>query len=458
MNWHCRCPQFNPTRMQTDCSLRNSVFRGDDRIRWDAERTKTGNLETSGAFEHEVDSPPETVLIVDDDPAIRSTLVEALRDWGYRAREAGTLAETLVRLSSEQPAAVLLDIRLPDGSGISILDEIQRRSPETVVIVISGYLTPENAFAAGLHHAYGVLTKPFDETEVRGMLAEALAFRRAAKPPAPRANDLRLDLHGKSKRGRPRHQTSAPLGSLVLGAMKLLGLSYRHVVAESEGLARLNNNPDMRIGKSTLGNIISGSIRQPGTAKLDSLRTILNISRSDMDAALGLQPERGLAEQLELPRERTHEVSAETVLRRRGIKIPIVHDDANLNDSQLFKGAVRHWATVSAEYLSAFFPPHCCYVVVGDEDNNASPIAPPGSRLLVNTLLNEIRPAQHLSYHERELYYVMTPRGFTCGYLEHAPGDRIVLLPHPLSGNVPEEYYRGELKVIGQVMGVLYPR
>ncbi len=75
--------------------------------------------------------------------------------------------------------------------------------------------------------------------------------------------------------------------------MKLLGLSYKDIVAESERLARLNNNPDMRIGKSTLGNIISGSIRQPGTAKLDSLRIILNLSRADMDAAIGLQPERG---------------------------------------------------------------------------------------------------------------------------------------------------------------------
>src|SRR6185436_15736175 len=104
---------------------------------------------------------------------------------------------------------------------------------------------------------------------------------------------------GKAKRGRPQRQTNAPLGNLILTAMKLLGLNYKDIVAESKRLANVNNNSDMRIGKSTLGNIISGSIRQPGTAKLDSLRIILNLSRSDMDAAIGLQPRRRFSKQLE---------------------------------------------------------------------------------------------------------------------------------------------------------------
>src|SRR5829696_10447776 len=83
----------------------------------------------------------------------------------------------------------------------------------------------------------------------------------------------------KVKRGRPQRQTNAPLGQLILKAMKLLRLSYKDIVAASERLAWQNNNADMRVGKSTLGNIISGSIRQPGTGKLDSLRIILNLSR-----------------------------------------------------------------------------------------------------------------------------------------------------------------------------------
>jgi hypothetical protein len=258
------------------------------------------------------------------------------------------------------------------------------------------------------------------------------------------------------KRGRPQRLTRSPFGNLILTAMKLLGLSYKDVVAESERLANLNNNSDMRIAKSTLGNIISGSIRQPGTAKIDSLRIILNLSSTDMDATIGLPPARRFTEQLELIRTRTHEVPIDAVSRHRILKLPIVNDDADLAKTQFFESSIKQWSDVEVEYLGSFFPPYLLYVVVGDEDTNASPLAPPGSRLLVNRLLNKVQPVENVSFHERELFYVLTPHGFTCVYAEMA-GERIVLIPHPVSGNVREEYNEEEVTIIGQVVGVLYP-
>ena len=257
-----------------------------------------------------------------------------------------------------------------------------------------------------------------------------------------------------AKRGRPQRQTTAPLGNLILNAMGHLKLSYKDVVAASERLARLNNNPAMRIGKSTLGNIISGSIRQPGTAKLDSLRVILNLSRGEMDAAIGLQPDRRFNEQLKMARARTNEVPIDAVTRQRRVKLPILRDDAELEATQLLPS---RWTEVEVEYLGSFYPPHLVYVVVGEEDTNAIPIAPPGSRLLVNKLLNEVHPSDHVSFYKRELFYVRTSRGFTCMYAETAQGDRIVLIPHPASGNMREEFHRDEVEIIGQVVGVLYP-
>ena len=268
-------------------------------------------------------------------------------------------------------------------------------------------------------------------------------------------NETRRSLE--RKRGRPQHETTAPLGRLIVNAMKLLGLSYKDVVTESERLARLGNNPDMRIGKSTLGNVISGSIRQPGTAKLDSLRTILNLSRADMDTAIGLQPERRFTELLKTPRARTHEIPIDTVTRQRRIKLPILRNDANLEKTQPFDALVERWFDIEVEYLSSVYQPHLCYVVVGKEDRNASHFAPPGSRLLVNRLLNQVQPAEKVSFYERELFYVMTLSGLTCMYAELAPGDKIVLIPHPSSGNVREEFNRDEITIIGQVVGVLYP-
>ena len=392
------------------------------------------------------------VLIVDDDATIRSTLAAALLHWGYITVEAGTIAETLTLIEREQPDAVLLDVKLPDGSGIAALDRLRKRSRELVIVVITGYVTHKDAFEAGVRHAYSYVTKPIDQVQLRSTLEAALKGRTANG-----REERRRQRTGEVKRGRPQRQTSAPLGNLIVKAMKLLGLNYQDVVSESERLARQNHNSDMRIGKSTLGNIISGSIRQPGNAKLDSLRMILNLSQTDIDAVTGLQPERRFAEQLEMSRARTHEVPFDVVTRHRRVRIPVLRDDANLNETQFFDGSIRRWANVEVEYLSSFFPPYLCYVVVGEEDTNAAPIAPPGSRLLVNKLLNKVLPSENLSFHERELFYVMTPNGLTCVYVENVSSEKILLIPHPASGNLREVFQRDEVEIIGQVVGVLYP-
>lgn len=442
--------------MNANRSFRSRILFAGERLT--RRRRAPGDFDQTTAFSREVESIKPMVLVADDDPVIRSTLAEAVRAWGFDSRQAATLAEALAIVSHDRPAAVLLDVRMPDGSGLGIVDDLKTHSPNTVIIIMTGYVTPSSAFEAGLRQAHGFLTKPLDETDVRNMLEQALAGMRVAKSRKQDSSSVPASKRpsGETRRGRRQHHTNAPLGNLILQAMTALGLTYKEIVAESERLARLHNNSDMRIGKSTLGNIISGTIRQPGTAKLDALRIILNLSRERVDDALGLQPERRFAEQLELSRARTHEVSFETVTRHRQVKIPIPHDDAKLDESQLLEAAVKHWTTIEVEYLSSFFPPHYCYVVVGEEDKNATPVAPPGSRLLVNKLLKRIRPTENLSYHERELFYVMTPHGFTCAYLENAPGDKIVLIPHPLSQKVREEFRRTEIKIIGQVVGVLY--
>src|SRR4029450_4461473 len=82
--------------------------------------------------------PMEKVLVVDDDSAIRYTLTEALRGWGYEPLEASNIAAALEVFDAEQPAAVLQDINLPDGSGLDALLEYKKRQPQAIVIMITG--------------------------------------------------------------------------------------------------------------------------------------------------------------------------------------------------------------------------------------------------------------------------------------------------------------------------------
>ena len=396
------------------------------------------------------------ILVVDDDPLVRSMLSDVLKDWGYRSMEAGTVTEALELFRKLRPAAILLDLKLPDGSGISVLNKVKRSSPETVVIVVTGHGTLDSAFDAGVSRASGFVTKPIDQPQLRRILQVALEAHATSQRMANTSRHGQDRPGGETRGGRPQGQKVSPLGKLIRRAMKLLGFSYKNIVSESKRLAALNDNPDMAIGKSTLGNIISGSIRQPGTAKLDSLRIILHLSQAEIDAAIGLQPERRFAEQLQMSSNCTHEVTLDAVTRQRKISLPILKRDVSLNESQFFGGLVEHRIHIDVEYLGSFYPPYLRYVVVGEGDTYSSPVAPPGTRLLVNTLLTKVTPAENVSFHERELFYVLTPHGLTCSYLENSTSGRVVLVPHPLSGQVRQEFKSTEVTVIGQVVGLLF--
>jgi two-component system response regulator AtoC len=109
----------------------------------------------------------EKVLVVDDDAAIRYTLGAALRGWGYEALEAGSIAEALTLFDAEQPSAVLQDINLPDGSGLSALVSYKKRQPQTIVIMITGDVQLENTIAALRGGAHDFISKPVHLSELQ---------------------------------------------------------------------------------------------------------------------------------------------------------------------------------------------------------------------------------------------------------------------------------------------------
>ncbi|QQS45473.1 MAG: sigma-54-dependent Fis family transcriptional regulator [Acidobacteriota bacterium] len=111
--------------------------------------------------------PKEKVLVVDDEPAIRYTLSEALRGWGFEPLEAGTLTEALEIFESEHPLVVLQDIRLPDGSGLDALREYKKRQPQVVVIMITGNVMVEDTLTAMRGGAHDFISKPINLRELQ---------------------------------------------------------------------------------------------------------------------------------------------------------------------------------------------------------------------------------------------------------------------------------------------------
>jgi len=123
--------------------------------------------------------PKEKILIVDDDQMIRWALTEALRSWSYGFAEAGSVAAALTTFDSEQPAVVLLDVNLPDGSGLDALREIKRRQSDAVVIMMTGNVMVADTIAALRGGAYDFVGKPINLEELQitirnGIEAQAL--------------------------------------------------------------------------------------------------------------------------------------------------------------------------------------------------------------------------------------------------------------------------------------------
>lgn len=169
--------------------------------------------------------PKDKVLIVDDEDLIRLTIREALRSWGYDICEADSIKTALVVLEQEHPSAVLLDINLPDGSGLDLLREVRVRYPHTVVVMITANVQVEDTISALRGGAYDFIGKPINLDELHVTLRNGLE-----------AKKLRQEVNNfRSERSRQFHFDQIIGRSAVM--RETLALARK--VAESEATSVL---------------------------------------------------------------------------------------------------------------------------------------------------------------------------------------------------------------------------
>ncbi|HEX4899296.1 MAG TPA: sigma-54 dependent transcriptional regulator, partial [Pyrinomonadaceae bacterium] len=100
-----------------------------------------------------------------------------MRSWSFVPIEAGTVAEALKQFNAELPAAILLDIDLPDGSGLDVLRQIKQERPETIVIMITGNVQVETTISALRGGAYDFIGKPISLEELRITIRNGIEAR-----------------------------------------------------------------------------------------------------------------------------------------------------------------------------------------------------------------------------------------------------------------------------------------
>lgn len=130
-----------------------------------------------------------TILVVDDDAGVREAIEAALSSQ-YQVHSAATALDALDALSDRRFDLILLDYRLPDLPGTSVLHTIKRFFPSTLVILMTGYGTEDVAVEALRGGARDYIRKPVDFLDLHSRVAALLALRRArtTHPPDPPVN------------------------------------------------------------------------------------------------------------------------------------------------------------------------------------------------------------------------------------------------------------------------------
>ena len=138
-------------------------------------------------------SAPSRILVVDDEPQILRALTTTLRGAGYDVQQAATGHDALAAVAVHPPDAVVLDLILPDLSGIEVCREIRRASDVPVIVLsaVGEERTKVDALDAG---ADDYVTKPFGVEELEARLRAVLRRVPQAPEPVVTLDDITVDL------------------------------------------------------------------------------------------------------------------------------------------------------------------------------------------------------------------------------------------------------------------------
>jgi response regulator RpfG family c-di-GMP phosphodiesterase len=148
--------------------------------------------------------PASTILVVDDDPKLRKTLSDILRIKGYDVASAADGAAGIAEALRVSANVALIDLKLPDMSGLQVMEKIKTASPLTEVIILTGHASLDTAVEATNKGAFSYLLKPYEIEKLLRHIGRALErqniqreITRLASFPRMNPNPvLEIDAHG----------------------------------------------------------------------------------------------------------------------------------------------------------------------------------------------------------------------------------------------------------------------
>jgi two-component system, repressor protein LuxO len=145
------------------------------------------------------DAPPSgSILLVEDTPSLQMIYAAALDRAGYQVEVCGTAAEGRSAFARLNPSVVLLDLMLPDGTGLDVMRDMLAQAPQTCVIVITAHGSINKAVEMMRAGAHEFLVKPFDDQRLLAAIENARRSLRHRPPPRPEQSSTMAPFIGQS--------------------------------------------------------------------------------------------------------------------------------------------------------------------------------------------------------------------------------------------------------------------
>jgi len=193
------------------------------------------------------------ILVVDDEPDLRTLYELTLLREGYRVETAGNLAEALQHLGERRFDVVITDMRLPDGLGLELIQQLRAQQRPERCVVITAYGSAENAVESLKAGAFDYLTKPVDLKQFRSVIASAV------QDPAPRATPV-------GRVGSPPPESSDAVLQRLVGESDSMKRVKERIVKVARSMAPVLVYGESGTGKELVARAIHANSHRTGSA------------------------------------------------------------------------------------------------------------------------------------------------------------------------------------------------